>query len=71
MAEETVVYECQTCWVRAATAEGIEHQAVIRHPLAITIRRLVFPVVEAPSPGMFGGLAGVDRASETCTDREV
>jgi len=50
----TVVYECETCWARAATPEGIEHQAIKRHPAEPVIHRFEFPIVMQPSSGMFG-----------------
>jgi hypothetical protein len=49
---ETVVYECTICWARAASPEDVEHQVVVRHEPAL--RRLTFPIMEAPSAGMFG-----------------
>jgi hypothetical protein len=54
MAEVTVVFECETCWARADTADGIVHRRIVEHPEEPVVRRFEFPVVLTPSNGLFG-----------------
>lgn len=68
MSAVTIVYECRTCharsprvsgeagqpmgWAGVEACQAIEHLPIV-HGAGVTYERFDFPILDAPSPGLF------------------